>query len=71
MRKSIRYDLKPFDYDENLVKAQMAIRLVEGIGFSGYREDAILDPGDVFLTNIPGQISRRVDLEHQEALMRK
>jgi hypothetical protein len=57
------------DYDEELVAAQMNIKLVEGIGFSGWREDAIIDPAEI-VGSRPGQVSRWVSEQHEAVLTR-
>ena len=40
-------DLPNDDYDVKLVYAQMNQRLVEGIGFCGWKEGAVIDPGEI------------------------
>lgn len=70
MKKSRRSKLPEYDYDERLVDAQMEHKFVEGIGFSGYRKDAIIDPADILKTH-PRQIADSVRQEHEDALRRK
>jgi len=70
MEKSRGLDLKPTNYDENLVDAQMALHFVEGIGFGGYRPEAIIDPAEIFKTK-SGEVGKKVSEEHEAVLRRK
>ena len=70
MQQSRRYSLPEYDYDENLVDAQMTQKFVEGIGFCGWKEDAILNPSDILRTR-RGEISKRINEEHKACLDRK
>ena len=67
MKKSRRLFLADVDYDEELIAAQMSQKFVEGIGFYGWKEGAIVDPADISGTR-PGEGSRSVREEHRSVL---
>lgn len=57
------------DYDEELVTDQMNQKFVEGMGFSGWKEGAIIDPGEI-VGSRPGDVSRWV-AEEDEAVLKR
>jgi hypothetical protein len=55
------------DYDVELVYAQMEQKLVEGIGFCGWREGAINDPGKI-IGERPGDADRALRQRERKVL---
>jgi len=57
------------DYDVELVYAQMEQKLVEGIGFCGWREGAIIDPSKI-IGGRPGDADRALREREKKVLRR-
>ena len=57
------------DYDHDLVYAQMEQKLVEGIGFVGWKEGAIVDPGEI-INGRPGEAARAIRENERAVLYR-
>ena len=56
------------DYDHELVQDQMKLKMVEGIGYCGWSEEAIIDPGEI-IGHLPGTTAQAVSKEHEKILL--
>jgi|GEM_PF-6782007 hypothetical protein len=68
MGESKRLFLPTDDFDNGVVDAQMTQKFVQGTGFCGWAESAILDPAEISGTR-PEEVARSVSAEHENVLM--
>ncbi len=69
MKKSRRLFLPIDDYDNELIIDQMTQKFVQGTGFCGWNESAIIDPSEI-VGSSSGRVSSAVTEEHEAVLMR-
>ncbi len=69
MKTSKRLFLPSDDFDNGLVRAQMAQKFVHGTGFCGWEENAVIDPAEIIGIR-PDEVRQAISKEDESVIKR-